>query len=429
MNSQDWERFGEEIRRTVQSAVDSQDFRRLNQTISDTINRAAGSAAWGMKNFGETVDRAARNMGNYGQTGRRTSGEPGGAGYQNSGAGQAYRASTGYAGGQQPILYKSTTGAKAGSILMMVFGYGLGGVGLLLLIATMLVGTLSRSFDIGFQIVTAMLLLVTGIFGTLAGCGTSKIRGIGRFQSYLREIGGREYCNIKELENRLRKPAKYIVKDIERMIRRGWFRQGHLDKQKSCLILTDRAYSEYLQIEARREEQQRESDLHTQKVQEKEAEKPQEKETDSPNLSPEVKKIIEQGDAYIRKIHECNEAIPGEEISAKITRMELLVDRIFDRVEQNPETVPDIRKLMEYYLPTTVKLLEAYEQLDRQPVGGENIRTAKREIEATLDTLNTAFEKLLDSLFQDTAWDVSSDISVLHTMLAQEGLTEDGLKK
>ena len=142
-----------------------------------------------------------------------------------------------------------------------------------------------------------------------------------------------------------------------------------------------------------------------------------------------MREIVEQGDAYIQKIHECNDAIPGEEISAKISRMEMLVDRIFDRVEQNPETVSDIRKLMDYYLPTTIKLLEAYEELDRQPVGGENIKTAKAEIEATLDTLNIAFEKLLDSLFQNTAWDVSSDISVLHTMLAQEGLTEDGMKQ
>ena len=109
--------------------------------------------------------------------------------------------------------------------------------------------------------------------------------------------------------------------------------------------------------------------------------------------------------------------------------METLVDRIFDRVEQNPETVSDIRRLMEYYLPTTVKLLEAYEDLDAQPVQGENILSSKKEIEGTLDTLNMAFEKLLDDLFQDTAWDVASDISVLHTMLAQEGLTGNDFEK
>ena len=96
---------------------------------------------------------------------------------------------------------------------------------------------------------------------------------------------------------------------------------------------------------------------------------------------------------------------------------------------QNPDSVNDMRRMMDYYLPTTMKLLEAYEELDAQPVQGENIISSKKEIEDTIDTLNIAFEKLLDSLFQDTAWDVSSDISVLHTMLAQEGLTEDGLKK
>ena len=66
--------------------------------------------------------------------------------------------------------------------------------------------------------------------------------------------------------------------------------------------------------------------------------------------------------------------------------------------------------------------------MDKQPVQGENITNGKGEIEKTLDTLNVAFEKLLDSLFEDTAWDVATDISVLHTMLAQEGLTESGMK-
>ena len=126
-------------------------------------------------------------------------------------------------------------------------------------------------------------------------------------------------------------------------------------------------------------------------------------------LSPEVQKIIDEGDEYICKIHACNDAIPGVEISVKISRMEMIVDKIFDREEQ--------------------KLLKAYEELDAQPVDGENIRASKAEIEATLDTLNIAFEKLLDSLFQETAWDVSSDISVLNTMLAQEGLTEDGMRR
>ena len=146
-------------------------------------------------------------------------------------------------------------------------------------------------------------------------------------------------------------------------------------------------------------------------------------------LSPEVQKIIEAGDEYVRAIKAANDAIPGEEISEKIARMEMLVDRIFDRVEQKPDTVSDIRKLMDYYLPMTMKLLQAYEDLDAQPVQGGKYYFFQNRDRKTIDTLNVAFEKLLDDLFQDTAWDVSSDISVLNTMLAQEGLTEDEIRK
>ena len=83
-----------------------------------------------------------------------------------------------------------------------------------------------------------------------------------------------------------------------------------------------------------------------------------------------------------------------------------------------------LKKMMDYYLPM-IELLDAREDMDGQPVQGENITASKKEIEETIDTLNIAFEKLLDSIFRDTAWDVSTDISVLHTVLAQEGLTED----
>jgi 5-bromo-4-chloroindolyl phosphate hydrolysis protein len=85
--------------------------------------------------------------------------------------------------------------------------------------------------------------------------------------------------------------------------------------------------------------------------------------------------------------------------------------------------------MMDYYLPTTIKLLQAYEEMDRQPIQSEKINSSKREIEQTLDTLNDAFTKLLDTIFQEKAWDVSSDISVLNTILAQEGLTGSALKK
>lgn len=143
------------------------------------------------------------------------------------------------------------------------------------------------------------------------------------------------------------------------------------------------------------------------------------------DLPPKCREIVEEGRTYIRHIHMCNEKIPGEEMSAKLDRLELVITRIFYEAEKNPEAADDLKKMMSYYLPTTRKLLDAYCEMDEQPIAGQNIETTKKEIETTLDTLNEAFENLLDSLFEEKAWDISSDISVLHTMLAQEGLTGD----
>ena len=473
MNSQDWEQFGEEIRRTVQNAVDSQDFRRLNQTITDTINQAVGSAAQGMRGFGEAMNRTAQNMGqraggpnmgpgrnagyggpNAGPGGNAGYGGPnagpgGNAGYGgpnmgpggNAGGG-IYRGPGSFAGysangdrqfagqAQQTALYKPTGGRNAGGVIMIVTGSA-AGIPLLTFFLFTLIGG-SMAGDAGtviWQVLLVLFGLLTAGCGALVGAGISIVKKIGRFKKYVRRIGGREYCNIKELADSIGKPMKFVQKDVERMVNQRWFRQGRLDKKNTCLMLTGKAYEEYLRLEERMESQRREADAAKAQQERKEKEQQTAEQAKRSSLSPEVQKVIEQGDEYIRKIHAANDAIPGEEISAKIDRMEMLVDRIFDRVEESPDTVADIRKLMEYYLPTTIKLLDAYEQLDRQPVGGTNIETAKREIEATLDTLNTAFEKLLDDLFQDTAWDVSSDISVLNTILAQEGLTEDGLRK
>ena len=114
-------------------------------------------------------------------------------------------------------------------------------------------------------------------------------------------------------------------------------------------------------------------------------------------------------------------------MSEKLYRLESTVDRIIEQVRQNPESASELSKLISYYLPTTVKLLKAYTELDKQTVNGENIVKTKKEIEDALDTINDAFERLLDSLFENMAWDVSSDISVMETMFAQDGLTERGM--
>lgn len=382
----DLERFGEDIRKTVQNAVDSQDFRKLNQTITNTVNDAVSAVSRNIKSV-QAVNRRPK----------------------------------------PPVLYRQVTSVQVRGTVTTVLGAVIGGMCSTAFLFFAVTAWLAGGYGIP-EIAVMALFLTMGVAGfVICGCGTGIRARIRRFRTYIRVLGKREYCNIQELSKAVKKNARYVARDLEDMFSRGWFLQGHLDEQRTCLIVSDGMYRQYLQAEAQRKQIEREAEVSGLDGQDKrEAEASG---LGGTKLPPEVQRVIVEGDTYIRKIHACNDAIHGEEISAKISRMELLVNRIFHRVEQNPESVDDIHKLMEYYLPTTVKLLEAYQEMEAQPVAGENIRSSKKEIEATLDTLNVAFEKLLDGMFQETAWDVSSDISVLQTLLAQEGLTDDGLRK
>lgn len=412
MSSQDWERFGEEIRSTVQDAVENQNYDKLNQMITDTINQAVNTVANGVKNAANSSQTKQGGYKTYTTDfdhDKKRSAEP------KKAAGMQYtnrRQET-----KPAVPFETNTPSIAGPVLKMTLGYTFTIVAFVFFIVFLVMGTV---FSGGFYIGVLIFWLVFIACLTVGLTGTRTMLQIKRFKEYIKAIGTKEYCNISDLSARVGKSDKFVVKEVEGMIKNRWFCQGHLDRQKTCLMVTDRMYEQYCQLEQQKlleqQEAKRRELLQTEQQKAQSA------------LPPEVRKVLEQGEAYLQKIRACNDAISGEEISEKIARIEMLVDKIFDRVEQEPKCVADIRKLMDYYLPTTVKLLEAYAQMDAQPAGGENIQSAKKEIEATLDTLNTAFEKLLDSLFQETAWDVSSDISVLNTMLAQEGLKEDGLK-
>ena len=125
------------------------------------------------------------------------------------------------------------------------------------------------------------------------------------------------------------------------------------------------------------------------------------------------------------RLRKINDAIPDAAMSDKISRLEAVSAKIFLQAEQNPDKLPQMRKFMDYYLPTALKLLETYAELQAQGIEGENITESKHRIESAMDTLVTAFEAQLDKLFQDDALDVSTDIDVMENMLRADGLTGD----
>ena len=342
-------------------------------------------------------------------------------------------------------------GRVSGTVMKWV-GYSCSGMfGLSLAI----LGAVGAATGVSLAVPVSILgVLFAGSLGLGIG-GKKRLELAQRFRKYVSVLGNRTYCMVEELADSVGESSKFVRKDLKKMIRQGFFPQGYLDQKETCLITDKQTYQQYQDAqqsyEARRKAAQQSKDPGRREGDGQYFETAFDSESSGgsenaaakrsgtnqngaasghfadsdiqADLDPKCAELIAQGRSYIRHIHECNDRIPDEAMSEKLARLEVVVTRIFTEAERNPEVVDDLKKMMSYYLPTTKKLLDAYCNLNEQPVGGQNIDTMKKEIEETLDTLNSAFEKLLDDLFEEQAWDISSDISVLNTMLAQEGLT------
>lgn len=137
---------------------------------------------------------------------------------------------------------------------------------------------------------------------------------------------------------------------------------------------------------------------------------------------PAIAELIVERDRAVGEMKRLNEAIQDETISAQIDRLEADTEKIVAHVAEHRSKLPQIRKFMNYYLPTTLKLLNAYDRMDDTGISGENIDSTKAKVEKTMEILVTAFDRQLDALFGDEALDIATDIKVIETLLAREGL-------
>lgn len=153
-------------------------------------------------------------------------------------------------------------------------------------------------------------------------------------------------------------------------------------------------------------------------------------ETEKSTGDPEIDALLEERARALSEMRRLNASIKDPKISAQITHLETTTGKIIDAVVKKPSKLPQIRKFMNYYLPTTLKLLNAYDRMDSAGVSGANIDGSKGKIEDMMDTICVAFSRQLDNLYGEEALDISADITVMEQMLAQEGLggmTMDGV--
>ncbi len=411
--SNNWNQIGEDILNSVLDAVESGDFIGLSQSVGAAIGEAAASVR---QNAGQARREFERSEETQTQTqtlkqtiyeqqaqarrnldATRPQTQPGSQPNRQTRVSRPQPA-------QPPARYRRILPGQAGGPILLTMGIiftTFFGVSALITAGLTTLGMpLGLPVGLGIGALPFIFMIVKG--ARLTGRNS-------RFRRYVREIGNRGYCKIEDLARAVGKKTGYVKRDLQDMLENGYFLEGHMDSAQTTLIVDHETYVQYEQAERSRQlREQQEATLAR-------------KQADCPD---KVRKILAEGQAYINHIHECNDAIPGEVMSAKLERLEDLTRRIFAQVEKQPECADDLRKLMTYYLPTTTKLIDAYRDLDGQPEYGENIANTKKEIEDTLDTINEAFEKLFDGMFENTAWDISSDISTMKVMLEQEGLTD-----
>lgn len=413
--------LGDQFRRAVSEGLATGDFRELNVLVNETVSDAISEAGKQTKNTGSTTYRNTskvyENARQYEEQQRK----------RNEKFQQTYsnrkQSSNNYPSYQRTTLpaTKTKSVGQVSSVLYMVFG-GIGtGVSACGLLASFIIGLVSGHWSLpllGFLGITT-----TGSLLTIRKGVTEKNR-LNRMRRYLSLFAGKMYVNISDLAQSVGKSTKYILKDVKKMMSLGFFPEGHLDQKETCLMLDDATYREYLRVEKERKAFELENANKTVSTASATATS-----ADSANGSgsgnSELQTMIREGQDYIRRLHELNDLIPGEVISEKMYRMEDLLKEIFKRLEEDPTQMSQMHKLMNYYLPTTIKLLQSYSEFDDISTPGEDVVKAKAEIERTVDIINEAFTELLNKLFQATVFDVTTDAQVLQTMLAKEGLTKN----
>lgn len=230
-----------------------------------------------------------------------------------------------------------------------------------------------------------------------------------RFSGYWQALKQRGFASIQQLAQQVGRLAYPVRNEIRFMVKQGFFDKAHIDKEHDMLVINEPNFLAHKKAMM----------LETQKSTALES---SQESLPEPQKEDNAKEMIAEGKAYIVQLEAIRAEIEDPQMKQDLVQLEKVTYNIFSYISKNPEKLNKIRRFMQYYLPTTVKLVQSYEELEEQPVAGTNIQTSKAKIQESMKTINTAFERLLDELFQKDALDIHSDLIAMETMMARDGL-------
>lgn len=414
----DW---GDKIFSMIQESVESMDFEELSHNIQNTLDgareealrqvdkaktEAAKQIDRAREEASKQVDKAKEEIVKQAE---RAKEYQNGQSYVNIGHGR--KVISGKIK-KNPGLYSGPAEIAVGAAGLGIFG----GAGIGLGTSTLLGAATVAGGAVVASAVTFIPLTILSAF--LLGRGILSSKRARRIRRYSGIWTGKPYIMIEELEEKVEWGRKRILKDIHFLTQKNLLIGGTLDEGETCLMLTEESRQQYKEaMEAKRVREEQE-------IKAKELEEAMEA---APFEQREVFRIKKEGQEYLKRLANYKVQIQAEQMRQKIEQMEVLAARIFVCASEHPESISQTDKLFKYYFPSVMKLLKVYQDVESQPIQGENIKKTKKEIETSLDTMNQALEKLFDEMFQNVAMDISSDIQVLEVMLKQDGLTEDGM--
>ncbi len=262
------------------------------------------------------------------------------------------------------------------------------------------------------------LMLIFGLIGIVGLMGADSIKKREtRLQRIRAIIGNKKSVNLTKLATASKVDIKRIRKDVQRMIDKGEFGDA---------AYIDLGTNNFMRDPDAEPDSPEQFDYKT--VYGDLFKDGKEKKSDSANADEKDEKKEKTSDkdnfdSIISEIRRLNDEIEDAAVSDRIYKIEGHTKNIFNYVTEHPEAMPQIRTFMNYYLPTTLKLLESYSRIERMGVAGENMQKSKDNIEKTLDLLVVGFEQQIDKLFKNEFIDISSDIGVLEQMMQKDGLS------
>lgn len=419
--------LGSEIQNIVQSAVSKGNYQNLNREISKTVNVAIQQVGQVQSSIQDKPERENEGPKMRVRNGVYSTYEPeekkGSAVSRNYEHIRKMQSAVPAKRYDTPLVSSRPAGMISGKLATFLGWIGVLGFGLtesiLVVLLFMSADTLAMSEDTLTVIGIQLPFLFISIFLLLKGNSIQK--RLNRYREYVKYLHGRTFCEIKELSAAVDKDNNFVAKDLRKMIELKMFPQGRLSGKKDYLFLNAESYEQYMQAQNSLEARNR---LEAEEQKRLEKEEKGQKQMEEDPYREAMRDAVMDGESYLRQIREANEAIAEEEISKKLVQLEEIIGKIFTELEKSPDKIDEMKRFMDYYLPTTIKLINAYREFNNHKVETDNIRNSKREIENTIVTIIKAFYKLFDSLFDDKAMDIATDISVLNTILTQEGLKE-----